>query len=203
MNDYYALLFSNGGLHIGSTLWNMHLYAYDIISIYNSASINFLAGDSGIMLHGYYAFRWYSNSVYCGIDTLPLRLVGSSIYANGSPVAVSSDERVKKDIEDLDDKYLSIIKNVKPKKFKYDDSIALSGRTHTGYIAQELKQAIEGAKLTTKELAAFVDLNGDGSEYAIRYDELIPLLHGWISELDKRIEKIESRLDNLERVGDK
>ena len=203
MNNYYAFLFSNGGLHIGSSLWDMHLYATDYIYVYNSASMDFKAGDSGIMLHGYYAFRWYSNSVYCGIDTLPLRLVGSSIYANGSPVAVSSDERVKKDIEDLDDKYLSIIKNVKPKKFKYDDSIALSGRTHTGYIAQDLKKAIEGAKLTTKELAAFVDLNGDGSEYAIRYDELIPLLHGWISELDRRIEKIESRIDNLERVGDK
>lgn len=199
MNGYYAFLFRNGGLHIGSSLWDMHLYATDYIYVYNSASMDFKAGDSGIMLHGYYAFRWYSNSVYCGIDTLPLRLVGSSIYANGSPVAVSSDERVKKDIEDLDDKYLSIIKAIKPKKFKYDDSIALSGRTHTGYIAQDLKKAIEGAKLTTKELAAFVDLNGDGSEYAIRYDELIPLLHGWISELDKRIEKIESRLDSLER----
>lgn len=160
---------------------------------YMSGDLDFYNNEHGIIINNAYAFRWTNGALYCGIDSKPLRLVGSAIYANGSPVATTSDMRVKKDISNLDGKYLNLIKRLEPKTFKYDDSIALSGRTHSGYIAQDLETAINEVGLTTTDVAAFVDLFGDNTQYAIRYEELIPLLHRWIKELDERINTLEKK----------
>lgn len=167
-----------------------HIHMDGIVENHNYLD---LENGYGIRCNGYIAFRWNTSSLYCGIDTSPLRLVGSNIYANGSPVSTSSDSRKKNSITDLSNKYLELIKAIRPVSFKYNEDISLSGRTHTGFIAQEVKNAMDAVGLTTGEFAAFVDLNGDGEEYALRYEEFISPLLMYVQHLENRIKILEER----------
>lgn len=98
----------------------------------------------GICCTGTIAFRWVNgNGLFVGMDAYNLKLVGSNIYANGSPVAVTSDERKKENIVPLSERYLSVIKNITPVSFNYTSDIALSGRTHTGFTAQNVLEAMK------------------------------------------------------------
>ena len=148
-----------------------------------------LANSYGIRCNSKIAFRYYSSAIYCGIDTAPLRLVGSAIYANGSPVATTSDARFKEDIRPLDDRYVDMLDEIEPVSFKYKDSG--SHRTHTGFTAQNVLEAIESAGLTTQDVAAFVDVSGEGKEYALRYEELIAVLLLKVRKLEDRIKNME------------
>lgn len=67
-----------------------------------------------------------------------------------------SDERIKNNIADTDDRYEELFKRLRPVTFKYNDGN--SGRTHTGFISQEVEQAILDSGLTTLDFAAFVKL---------------------------------------------
>lgn len=146
----------------------------------------------GICCTGTIAFRWVNgNGLFVGMDAYNLKLVGSNIYANGSPVAVTSDERKKENIVPLSERYLSVIKNITPVSFNYTSDIALSGRTHTGFTAQNVLEAMKKAGISASEFAAFVDVDGDGKEYALRYEEFVPLLLAYIKDLENRIINIE------------
>ena len=121
---------------------------------------------------------------------LPLRLYGSTIWAN-NPITTPSDARRKHNIESLDNRYLDIVKSIEPKRFKYLANPL--DRYHTGYIAQDVQTAMKKLNVSVDELSAFVDVNGDGSDLALRYGEFIPLLHKWLKELDNRVTAIEKR----------
>ena len=201
--------------------------------------------DYGIMFGGNIAFRLYNGFLYCGIDTQPLHLSASNIFADsrltmsggdiyyqrkdGSATrtqrmlsatyeggndayvsignkqdglfldgkgvylkdgtAVTSDERKKHDIADLNDKYINLIKDLKPVSFKYNENT--SDRKHTGFIAQQLLKAMQGNDIDTSEFGGFVDIKNDGQDYAIRYEELIAPLLAYTQSLEKRIEELE------------
>ena len=138
--------------------------------------------------------RHGSDYIDVGNDNSRLYLYGSNIYSNGSTVATTSDERKKEQIMILNERYLNLIKNISPVSFKYVSDISLSGRKHTGFIAQNVLTAMENAGITTDEFAAFVDVNNDGKEYALRYDEFIALLLLYSKHLEERIEQLEERL---------
>ena len=67
--------------------------------------------------------------------------VNNFIYANA--IVVSSDERIKKDIVELnDDTCLEKIRQFKPKSFKYIDQVGRDSDINYGFIAQEVKELI-------------------------------------------------------------
>ena len=67
--------------------------------------------------------------------------VDNIIYADA--IIVSSDERVKQDIVDLDDSSsLDKIRQIKPKSFKYIDQVENSSFTNYGFVAQEVKNIL-------------------------------------------------------------
>lgn len=134
----------------------------------------------------------YENTLSVGSTDakLPLRLYGSTIWAN-KPITTASDARRKQNIEPLDNRYLDIIKSIEPKRFRYLSNPL--DRFHTGYIAQDVQSAMKKLNISVDELSAFVDINGDGSDLALRYGEFIPLLHKWLKELDSRVSAIEKR----------
>lgn len=147
--------------------------------------------------NNYYTAMWHDslNAAFnVGSNGQKLFLKGSAIYANNSPIATSSDERVKRNIADLDDRYLKLIKNINPVSFKYIKNLSNSNRSHTGFIAQDVLTAMNDAGISSEEFAAFVDLKGNGSEYALRYEE-------FISPLLMYIKHLESRISALERTG--
>ena len=175
---------SGGSTHIyGTTSLGGSVTASGGITL--SGSYLALANSYGITCNSKIAFRYYSSSIYCGVDTIPLRLVGSAIYANGSPVATTSDARLKTNIEPIDDRYIKMLDDMDPVKFCYTEGG--SKRTHTGFIAQNVLEALTKAGLTTQEVAAFVDVNGDGDEYALRYEEFIAILLLKIRKLEDLI----------------
>ncbi len=152
--------------------------------------LSFTTNYGWIEMGGNIAMRLYNNEIAVGAGELPLRIYATAAYTPTAWV-VSSDARRKHDVESLDNRYLNVIKSIEPKRFRYLDNPL--DRYHTGYIAQDVKAAMDKLNVSTDELSAFVDINGDGSDLALRYGEMIPLLHKWLKELDGRITAIEKR----------
>lgn len=116
-------------------------------------------------------------------------LGGSWQTSNG--VAVTSDRNAKNTIEDIDGRYIDLIDKLVPKRFKYNDG--RSGRFHTGFIAQEVKDAMEEAGLTEQEFATlcYDNIGQEGESWSLRYEELIAPMLAKIKVLETRLAALE------------
>ena len=106
---------------------------------------------------------------------------------------ITSDKNQKHDIQLQANVYSDVFDKLRPVTFKYNDG--LSDRTHTGFIAQEVEEAVLDSGLTTKDFAAVcydVDENGNKINYGIRYDEIISMCVAEIQKLKKRVEELEN-----------
>ena len=111
-----------------------------------------------------------------------------------------SDERLKKDISyDVGARYGAFFRALRPARFRMRSS--RSGRYHTGFIAQQVRDALEACGLTRQDLAALVqkDYNpqagdGGGGRYSIRYGELTALNTAMIQGLLARVDALEARI---------
>lgn len=119
-------------------------------------------------------------------------IYGKKIYFNGY-VYTPSDVRIKSDITDLDSKYLALIKAIDPITFKYNSKAYVNSKTHTGFIAQQVLSAMNKVGLSPDDLALVSDIYGDGTQYALSYEEFIPLMLKYIRSLEDRINTLESR----------
>lgn len=122
--------------------------------------------------------QYQTDAVKFGIDTSTLRLYGSSIYLRNTTTAVTSDQRLKINISEMGDKQETLFNLLIPRTFEYIGGT--SGRTHFGFVAQELLTAIESSGLTTQDVAAYVQMPSENDdlgeyEYAIRYGEFVSL----------------------------
>ena len=130
--------------------------------------------------------------------------IGPTVYqTNGTLIA--SDRELKHDIEYDLEAYDVIFDNLKPSRFKYNDGT--SGRYHTALIAQDVKEAILAAGLTTQDFAGYCEVpiyekdedgnsteNITGYTCALRYDEFIALNIRQIQMLKARVAELERRL---------
>ena len=121
---------------------------------------------------------------------------GQNLYVNGT--AVSSDRRVKDDIKALEEKHIAFFKALRPVQFKYKEGD--SGRTHTGFIAQEVEEAVEEAGMTSQDMAVVVKDPSD--RYYLRYEEIISVQTKVIQDLMAKVESLEARITKLEGKGD-
>ena len=162
-------------------------------TVYTTSDLDFTTAGRGVMLQGRYAFRLYSGEMALGVDTINMRFYAARVYFNcpaytNTGAVVTSDLRTKENISLLDRRYLDMIKSLKPTRFNIkgikDDHL------HTGFIAQEVLSAMTQAGLKPEELAAFVDTEGDGSKYALIYDEFAALLLLYIQDLEKQIHNL-------------
>ena len=63
---------------------------------------------------------------------------------NGTACQITSDQRLKQQINQIDDKLLDAWKDVEPSQFKYNDAVDQKGdnaRLHTGYVVQQIDSA--------------------------------------------------------------
>ncbi len=118
------------------------------------------------------------------------RINGTVISLEHGPT-YGSDRDIKKDIAPLPEKYLRLLEEMRPVIYRYRDQPD-DGPVHTGYIAQEMEQAIARAGLTRADVAALVGRDGTG-QMGIGYDELIPILHLWMTRLEQRVQRLEAR----------
>ena len=119
-----------------------------------------------------------------------------NVYAYTGPWE-SSDRNNKSDISYDIDAYLDVFDKMRPASYKLTDGT--SGRTHIGFIAQDIEQAILDSGMTTADYACISisqkhDEEGHpigGYNYALRYDEFIALLTCKIKKLEARIAALE------------
>lgn len=68
-------------------------------------------------------------------------------------VISTSDRNVKKDIKDLDDKWVDFFMLLQPKSYLFKDGE--SGRTHVGFISQDVEDALEACGMSPLDFAGF------------------------------------------------
>ena len=93
--------------------------------------------------------------------------------------------------------------NLKPVTYKYNDGT--SDRLHTGFIAQEVNEALNIAKIDTKDFAGLVVENLDtGDElWSLRYGEFVALNTWQIQKAKSRISELEEKVAKLEALINK
>ena len=109
----------------------------------------------------------------------------NNVYLANNP-DVSSDARLKEDISDLDERYLSVFDAVSAKRYRL---IGEKGY-HTGFVAQDFQAALIEAGLDPSEFSAV----GCGNFLSLKYGELLALAWEKIKSLDKRIKGLEAML---------
>ena len=118
---------------------------------------------------------------------------------SASEVQTTSDQNKKNNIESIPDTYNTLFDNLNSVIYKYNDGT--SNRYHTGFIAQDVKNAIDTAGLTAQDFAALC-IDGENTEnevWRLRYGEFVALNTWQIQKLKKRISELEERLDMLEK----
>ena len=143
---------------------------YTLRQKYSYADVNL--GDSGHKWDKVYAFDFYGTT------------------------HSSSDARLKKNIKSLGQKWLDFFYRLKPRSFKYKNG--KSGRTHTGFIAQEVEAAANMCGIPTKDIAAIaIDESG---QYYLGYEEIIAVQTLAIQDLKAQVDDLTARIYDLERV---
>lgn len=114
------------------------------------------------------------------------------MYA-GSCTCCTSDENKKNSIEELPEKYMTLFDHLMPKRFKMNDGT--SGRYHTGFIAQDVKAAMDAAGVDSTELGAWIKgTDKDGNDiYMLRYEEFGAIYAAAIKRLEARVAKLEGK----------
>lgn len=193
-NDNFPHIVGNGTmLCLGPTGNNV----YDVI-----------IGNSGIDGGDSYSLRpsiqnGVSGHVHLGTATYRWRNIYSATSVN-----VSSDRRMKKDIEYISyEDSINFIKALKPAQYKYIDGD--SGRTHRGLIAQDVEDSFEELGITSSDFAGFIKSpiyetkeNENGEEistnvirdynYSLRYDEFESDLINAVKYLLEEVEKLKN-----------
>lgn len=133
------------------------------------------------------------NNYSCGVSGARW----SDVYSAGG-VITSSDRNEKTQINYDMSRYDALFDALKPASFEYIHGT--SGRTHTGFISQDIGEALEPAGLTSLDFAAYIkspieDEYGqvipDEYRYGIRYEELIALAIYRIKKLEARVAILE------------
>lgn len=144
-----------------------------------------------------------------GADDFYIGVSRSNVFASET-INIDSDRRVKDAIRyDLDD-YEAFFRALKPCSYKLKRGT--SGRRHTGFIAQELEQALLDSGKTSADLAAYcydpdarryenTDMDPKTAPtgcYKIRYSELIALNTAMIQKLMAEVDALKTHVAELE-----
>ena len=124
-------------------------------------------------------------------------LWGTVMLSTGA--TVTSDAKQKNTIETVSDNYEKMFYELKPVTYKYN--YGTSDRKHLGFIAQDVKNAIDKSDLTTKDVAAYVsDLCEDGTELlSLRYEEFVALNTHMIQKCLAKISSLEDEIKLLKK----
>lgn len=144
----------------------------------------------------------YNNSMVGEIESYTSYVdVQGTFKANGSSWTSSSDVKLKKDIADFTDAYSVLFDHLRPRTYKWIEGT--SDRAHSGFVVQEVVEAITAAGLTTQDFAAVVafgDPEDEETEWGLRYEEIISLNTWEIQKLKARVAELEKLLYNTEET---
>lgn len=165
--------------------------------------LQFFPGGNGNCNLGISSYRW------------------KQLYAASSAIS-TSDRNLKQDIKTLTPKHLELFLKLQPVSFAFIDGS--SGRTHIGFISQDVESAMAECGLTALDFAGFCkdiktirksvtnedgtqtemeepELDEDGNPiyiYSLRYEEFIALNTYAIQTAMTRLDSLEERIKNIE-----
>jgi len=129
--------------------------------------------------------------------TCPHNLYITGTWTGSSAGSISSDVNKKNTITNMADAYEVLFDELRACTFKYNDGT--SDRVHTGYIAQEVKAAMDIAGISTQDFAALcIDRPGtEYEEWSLRYEEFVSLNTWQIQKLKRRVSELEALVAQL------
>lgn len=131
-------------------------------------------------------------------STTTIACVSKHCYSS-EPMETFSDQRLKCDIiYDLAERFGRFFRALRPCRFKMRGR--QDGPQHIGFIAQEMKSALEADGMAMDDLAALSQFPGNGQEegmYTIRYGELAALNTAMIQSLLARVDALENEVNEL------
>lgn len=225
INFYNTTNFQNNNVYGVQTLYFMQGTSGHITN-YNNQQMYFAASSET----NYEAFLGVRENGWCFCPNVNglLRLGSPSykwgpIYSTTSTIT-TSDRNMKEDFASLTEQHVKFFMSLKPTSYKYIDGT--SGRTHIGYVAQDVEQAMKECGFTDLDFAGFCkdkkyvmvkDANGKDVEvdtgeytYALRYEEFIPLNTFMVQKTVSEIMELRATINALigeiailkEKVGD-
>ena len=184
--------------YIGDSVYSINneggSWAMTNIDIYGASCIT-------VIEDAWYSGLWYQKGWTITPDKISLRASyngndGTTITKNGTISA--SDKNVKNSIDVFSDKYDILFDNLIPRIYRYNNDT--ENQLHSGYVAQEVDNAVVIAGLMREDFAAIcVEYEGTSKEkWGLMYDEFISLNTWQIQKLKQRVAKIEKQLSVLE-----
>ena len=124
-------------------------------------------------------------------------MLGGTWYSVRS-ISVTSDATKKTDIAYESEIFEKMYDALTPRTFKFKDGT--SGRTHHGFIAQEVKEALDKNGISTQDFAGLViNETGNGTiAWFLTYEEFISLNTWQIQKLKPRVATLEEKVETLE-----
>jgi hypothetical protein len=141
----------------------------------------------------------------------------STVYAKDGTIN-TSDKNLKKDFENFSEQYEDLFFKLTPTLYKFNDGI----RKHTGFVSQDVKNAMIDCGLTDLDFAGFcrdvktkITIDEDGKEieepildedgkeqyiYSLRYSEFIALNTHMIQKAYKKIEEQSKEIEEMKNI---
>lgn len=122
------------------------------------------------------------------INGLEVAISGTNSITTNRTITVSSDKRVKNHIADLPSGSEYLFDYLDGKSFFYNGDSSTA--KNYGFIAQDVLSALKKCGLTTDDFAGFCDIHGDGSQYALAYEQFIPIMWEEIKRLRNQVKEL-------------
>lgn len=175
----------------------------------NADSSIFVLDNSNVLYVGCNGVENTANTSIRGKQTRIYSHAGAVYLGSSGSTAVTSDNRFKHDITELDERYEKFFELLIPISFVYN----IGKRKHIGFSAQQVEEAMLKAGLDSTEFAGLIidkdvdlgedfedDPNGRYHEtmYSLRYEEFISINTHMIQKQATKIKELEARLTALE-----
>lgn len=143
-----------------------------------------------------------NSKIYLGSNSFRFgRMYTKSLYCTDGKFE-TSDRKAKKEIKAIGDDYTNFVMSLKPVTYLFKDG---TGRTHCGFIAQDV---VDSAEKTVGDLAMYRAETTDGKyfdnqddenlEWALNYSEIIAPLTALVQKQQKQIEKLQEKVEKLQ-----
>lgn len=175
--------------------------ASSAVRLESYSAMALLAGDGDLYLEAPNYITLSANEISCISDIRPSRaglyscgtsgFPWSEVYAETSEIN-TSDKNKKNSIDYNLEQYRKLFDLLRPVRYKYNDGT--SDRYHTGFIAQDIEDALEKSGIKAKDFGGFVKAESPtGYDYALRYSEFIALCVLEIQSLKMEIKEMEGK----------
>lgn len=180
-----------------------HLHLTSDNNIHFAVSCNTIADSKKVILNGSHFSPEVTKAFSMGTSSLRWNNGYFNTVYNSAGVITSSDARLKKDIQPIN-QAKDFILGLEAVQYSYINGD--SGRTHYGFKAQQVKETMETVGI--EDCGVYVELplvegkdrtccNYDELELGVRYEELIPPLIDLVQNQQKEIEELKELTKSL------